>query len=285
LSPTANSEVLAFQLLSCLVDIRYQDPALRATFAYLAGRPRQHFPIRKTLSYQVTGSSPYDILEEGDELDRVARAPDVLHLVYRRVYRRVLERYALAGWVALHAALATIGGRRTLILGDKGAGKTTLATRLLYAGHAVEGDELVLVRNGQAVAMPRAFHLKPGAEEQIPELAGRILQLPKMYTGNIGIAALDPSQLGFDWTIAVGAVERVVWITANHGGQTLLEPRPSFAAIQRILESSLIWDGTRRELVAVAAGLGGNGGYELVLGDPQAAVHLLESLDPACHSG
>ncbi len=285
MSPVANSEVLAFQLLTCLVDIRYQDPSLRAVFAYLAVYTRHPFPIKKTLSYQITGNGPYRILEEGDELDRVATAADVLHLIYRRVYQRILERYALAGWVVLHAALATIGGSRTLILGDKGAGKTTLATRLLYAGHAVEGDEMVLVRAGQAAAMPRAFHLKPGAERHIPELAAQIPQLPKMYAGDIGISALDPSQQGFDWTVSVAAVQRLVWISANHGGQTLLQPRPSFAAIQRILESSLIWDGSRRALVTLAAGLGAKGGYELTLGEPQAAVHLLESLEPACQPG
>ncbi len=275
--PAAVSQHLEFQLLSCLVDIRYQDTALRQPFAYMAGHARQPFPIRKTLRYEVTGTSPYDIREEGDDFDRVTTTSDVLHLIYRRVYRRVLERYTLAGWVALHAALATVAGRRTLILGDKGAGKTTLATRLLYSGHAVEGDELVLMRNGQAVALPRSFHLKPGAASQIPELAGRIEQLPKMYTSDIGISALDPSQMGFDWSITVAPVDRVIWIRSNHGGQTTLLRQPSFEAVRHILQSALIWDGNRQALVAMAARLGGGGGWELLLGDPDSAVALLDS--------
>jgi hypothetical protein len=277
LKPVTNSGSTTFQLLSCQVDIRYEDPALQDTFRYLVERARQPFDIRKTLTYEVRGTSPYDILEEGDPLSLVRTRTDVLHVVYGRVYRRVLERFVLAGWVALHAALATINGRRTLIFGHKGAGKTTLATRLLYAGHPVEGDEIALVRNGLVLALPRAFHLKPDIDRLVPEVAGLVKYLPKAFAGPVEISAFEPSEFGFDWTIAVRPVDRVVWITPNHGGETALEPRPSFATIQRILECSLGWGEAREVLVAMAARLGGAGGHELVMGNPYDAVRLLEA--------
>ncbi len=276
-----DSGATTFQLLSCWVSIRYEDPALQRTFRYLVERARQPLKVRKSLTYEVRGSGPYDILEEGDPLDRVLTRADVLHVVYCRVYRRLLERFVLAGWVVLHAALATINGRRTMILGHKGAGKTTLATRLLFAGHAVDGDEMALVRNGLALALPRAFHLKPDIGQLVPEVAGIIGDLPKVLSGRVAIAALEPSECGFDWTIAAAPVDRVVWITPNHGGETELKQRSSFATIRSIIECSLGWGEARETLVAAASSLGRAGGHELVMGNPDDAVDLLEAIEQA----
>jgi hypothetical protein len=273
------SGATTFQLLSCRVHIRYEDPALQHTFRYLVERAaRQSFELRKSLTYEVRGIGPYDILEQGDALDRVPTRADVLHVVYYRVYRRLLERFVLAGWVALHAALATINGRRTIILGHKGVGKTTLAMRLLFAGHAVEGDEMALVRNGLALALPRAFHLKPDIGRLVPEIAGMLPDLPKMLSGPVEIAALEPSECGFDWSIRVAPADRVVWISPNHGGGTELNRRSSFTTIRRIIEYSLGWGETRAALVAAASCLGRADGYELVMGNPHNAVHLLEAV-------
>ncbi len=276
------SGATTFQLLSCWVNIRYEDPALQRTFRYLAECARQSFEVRKSLTYEVRGTGPYDILEEGDPLNCVLRRADVLDVVYGRVYRRTLERFVLAGWVALHAALATINGRRTMILGHKGVGKTTLATRLLFAGHAVEGDEMALVRDGLALALPRAFHLKPDIDRFVPEVAGIVGDLPKAFAGPVEISALEPSEYGFDWTIAVAPVDRVVWITPNHGGGTELKPRSSFATIRCIIECSLGWGEAREALVAAASSLGRAGGHELVMGNPHDAVSLLEAIEASC---
>ncbi len=275
-----NNGSTKFPLLSSQVDIRYEDPALQDTFRYLVARARQPFDIRKTLSYEVRGTGPYDILEEGDPLSSVRTRDDVIHIVYGRVYSRVLERLELAGWVALHAALATINDSRTLILGHKGTGKTTLATRLLYSGHSVEGDEMALVRDGQVLALPRAFHFKRGIDQLVPEVAGFVKDLPKVFAGPVEIFAFEPSEFGFDWTIAVGPVDRVVWITLNHGGETTLESRSSFATIQHILEGSLGWSGARGILAGTATTLGSAGGHELVMGNPYDAVRLLEAAHP-----
>ncbi len=250
---------------------------LQDTFRYLVVRARQPFDIRKTLSYEVRGTGPYDVLEEGDPLSSVPTRADVLQIVYSRVYWRVLERFILSGWVALHAALATINGCRTMILGHMKNGKTTLAIRLLYSGHAVEGDEMVLVRNGLVLALPRAFHLRPDIGRLVPEVAGFIKDLPKGFAGPVENFAFEPSEFGFHWTIAVGPVDRVVWITRNHGGETALEPRPSLATIQHLLECSGGWGEARGDLVRTATRLAGAGGHELVMGNPYDAVGLLEA--------
>ena len=276
----ADSGSVFFQLLSCQVEIHYEDKALEDVFRYLVARPKQPFEVRKTLTYEIRGSGPYSILEEGDLLDRVERPADVLFIVYGRVYRRTLERFVLSGWVALHGALATINGQRHLLLGHKGSGKSTLATRLLYAGHNVEGDEMTLARRGVALALPRAFHLKPNFEALVPELTDLAATLPTTHAGPLEISAVEPSTLDFDWAISTGPIDRVVWITPNHGRETALAPLDSFNTMQRIIESALGWNEGRHVLFAEAARLGATGGYELVLGNAYDAVEALEAPEP-----
>jgi len=258
-----------------MVDIRYEDMRLKKKLSYLAVPAKQALPVRKTLTYEVKGASPYTIMEEGDRLDVVKTMSDVLYLIYLRVHRRVLERFIQSGWIILHAALATIDDKRTLFLGDKGAGKTTLATYLIHAHHQVEGDEMVLVRNAQAIPVPRAFHMKPGIENQVPQLAGLVADLPKGLSGDLEFSAFNPSKFGFDWSMKIGPVDRIVLITSNHGGDTTLIKCTSFQLIQEIIQHSLAWGESRNKLLEAASRLGFNGGYILALGSPEDAERLL----------
>ena len=272
-----NQQLTVFQLLSCQIEIYHDDPDLAPVFRYLAGHPQQALLIRKTLTYHIHGSSPYEIREEGDLLSVVASHEDVLHIVYSRVYRRTLERFLLSGWIVLHGATISINTNRLLFLGHKNAGKTTLATRLLYAGHCVEGDEMIMERDHQVIAFPRSFHCKPGIEQHIPELGNIINTLPTKSMGDSYVTALDPSVVGFDWQIRYGPVSQVIWITPNHGSCTKLFKVPPFQTIKYILDSSLGWGESRESLIASATRLGKAGGYELILGNVKSAVSLLES--------
>ena len=271
------SEGVSFQLLGSKVDILCEDPGVAETLKYIPVKARQDFPITNRLSYSVSGQGPYRIDEKDDFLDSVDSADDVLFVIYGRVHRRILERVVLSGWVVLHGALAAINGCRILLLGDKGSGKTALSARLLFSGHRVEGDEMVLVRNGQVLAFPRSFHFKPGIERHAPELVGRLEGLPKKKMGGDDLIAFDPARFGFDWSINKGPVDVVVWVTPNHGKATSISELKPFAIIQRILGSSLGWGEHRDILVAEATRLGAAGGKELILGDPESAVSTLET--------
>lgn len=272
------SEDVSLQFLASKVDIRCTDPRVAEALNYLSVKAKQNFPVAHELTYSVAGEGPYDIYEEGDFLDSVESADDVLYVIYGRVHRRILERLVLSRWVVLHGGLATINGSRMLLLGHKGSGKTTLLTRLLFSGHQVEGDEMVLVRNGEVLAFPRSFHFKPGIERHAPELAGQLNGLPKKRMGDDDLLAFDPTLFGFDWAISQGPVRQVVWLNPNHGGTTSVSELKPFAIIQRILESSLGWGEQREHLVAEATRLGAIGGTELALGDPKSAVRALERI-------
>ena len=54
----------------------------------------------------------------------------------------------------LHAAAVQLEGRGVLLVGGKGAGKTTLALALAARGHRLLGDELCGVRTGSRVLVP-----------------------------------------------------------------------------------------------------------------------------------
>ena len=268
----------SFQLLSCQISIRYEDPDLRQILDYLSLQAVQNIPGSASLSYLVTGTGPYEIREEGDLLDRVHAKSDVQFHVYQRVYRRVLERYVLAGWIALHAGLVQVGGKRMLLLGAKGAGKTTLSTRLMFSGHRLEGDEIALLRHNEVMACPRRLHFKPGIEKQIPELSSLLDDLPTSISSNMTVKALDPSAAGFDWDIRSGPVDCIVNIEPNHGGTTRISRLSSFEILQHLLESYLGWGQGKGQVLDHAIGLAKRGGYRLKLGCSIEAVEQLQRL-------
>jgi len=269
---------LGFQLLSCHVSIRHEDSALTKALAYMAVSARQEAKVLATLSYTVTGFGPYEIREERDFFERVQSAEDVLFHIYGRVYARTMERYVLSGWVVWHAGLASIAGKRFLLAGNKGAGKTSLVTRLLFSGHQIGGDELTLARGGIVMSVPRRLHLKPGIENQVPELVSHLDGLPISRSEDFGIRAMDPTTFGFQWRISPGPVDRLIWISPNHGGVTRLEPLGSFAMLQRLIRSYRGWGEARNLVLKCAAQLVRNGGHQLVLGAVAEAVSKLEVL-------
>ncbi len=51
-----------------------------------------------------------------------------------------------AGYLVLHASAVEVAGRAVVLMGDKGAGKSTTAAALLAAGHRLIADDLVALR-------------------------------------------------------------------------------------------------------------------------------------------
>jgi len=107
---------------------------------------------------------PRYILEEPELPDYVARP--IFQLLKRR------------GLYLAHAGAVSLAGKGLLILGEKMAGKSTLAIRLTGAGFGYLADDLCLLRRNftgfEALYLPRAAHIYPPNVADLPEF--RFLQ-------------------------------------------------------------------------------------------------------------
>jgi hypothetical protein len=266
-----------FQLLPYDVEITADDESLVAQLAYVANGARQDVAVQHRLALDVKQRGPYVVTEGDRVIDTVITPDDVLYVVYRQCYQRALEGQLADGWLPFHGGLVTIGGRRTLVMGEKGAGKTTLMLRLLHDGHDVEADEMVFGRGAVAMALPRQFHLKPGAERLVPELRARFGSLPSTSTSDgLQITAFDPTVAGFDWHLRVAPLDRAVVLRANHGGTTSVRPLTSVDLVHRVVEHAFPLNDSRSRLLRTAAGLVGQvDGIELVVGSVEEAATAL----------
>ncbi len=80
---------------------------------------------------------------------------------------------ATADTVFLHAAAAVLGGRMVLIVGEGGAGKSTLVAHLMLRGHGMLGDDVVrfATRDGRFSAVGRSVKLDDKALRDMPLIA------------------------------------------------------------------------------------------------------------------
>jgi hypothetical protein len=153
-------------------------------------------------------------------------------MLYGRMHELALE--ALPEFTKLHAGCATWHGKRLVVAGPGGSGKTTLVTRLLYEGFAVHCDDIVLLRRGEVLPYPRRFRIRTQALPLLPQL----VPVAPRLAGARDHVALDPSELGFDWQIDAAPADVVLFLEPNHGGATRLEVSAKYSMAERIMSQS-----------------------------------------------
>ncbi|MET1231416.1 MAG: hypothetical protein ABWY52_01040 [Candidatus Limnocylindrales bacterium] len=121
----------------------------------------------------------------------------------------------------------------TLVLGRSGAGKSTLMARLAATGHAVLGDDQLLVDGaGMGSAFPRRLRFYPDIETTAPEAYARMpislrrrLRLRKaLATASRGFIrpslGVDRATIGARWVPGPLAIGRVVLLErGDHNGE------------------------------------------------------------------
>jgi hypothetical protein len=244
-------------VLALDVDVSTDDAAVATGLDFVAQGARPPYPPRRHLGIQVT-------TEQGDYLVRVdgidggrQHTPEaVVEEVFTTVYLRALAMFA--SHCLIRGAIGGAGGRRFLVSGDRRSGITTLALRLLYDGADVESDALALLGADGVTAVPRRFHLPAGTGGLVAEIAGRLDSLPRLQFGDEVVVAFDPSDAGFDWSTGVGAVDVVVWLEPNHGGQTRVAALSHVEMIRRVMGRTspplggASWVGTMTDFVGRA---------------------------------
>jgi hypothetical protein len=220
----------------------------------------------------------YRVREDGEDREFQPSPEAAGAIVERRIHE--LAFAALADYTKVHAGCATWGGRRLLVVGPGRAGKSTLMARLLYEGFAVEGDEMVLLRDGSAVAYPRRFGIRRPTLALVPQLSALAPGLAgtpdPLGPNGFHVLALDPAQLGFAWRIRPGSVDHVFLLDGRHDGPSRAAPCPTQVALRRVMAQSAPPRGGRAAWVRdVCATLARARCHTLALGDLDSAVVAL----------
>ena len=231
---------------------------------------------RAVLAVERAGSG-YVVRDGGDVLTTVESPRAVLDAVFARVHRRAFELAARKGWVRVHGTVVRLAGARLAVVGPAGAGKTTLALGVLATGGVAEGDESFLVRDGEVVAVPRRFHVKPGSEQVVPEAASWLAAAP-VLDGEPPLRLLDPTEVGRPWDLPVGPIDHLV-LVARGEATSACTPASAAAAAPEVLAQAFPTVEDRGTIVrAVSSLLRGAGVHRLVTGSDGRAVALLEDV-------
>jgi hypothetical protein len=261
-------------VLACEFHITVDCERLAAWLAPMLQHAVQRYPISHHHRFEVRREDGhYRIVEDG-QARALEASPELAGVALcARIHDLALA--ALPDFTKVHAGSASWQGRRLLAVGPAQSGKTTLMTRLMYEGFSVHGDELVLLRGGEALPYPRRFGVRPRTLALIPQLAGFARPTP----GGPGPIVTDPLQLGFEWSIGPGPVDVVFFLEPNHGGLTQLRPCPKYLMAQRVMsQSTPPRTGGRNWIRDICDMLDAAGSYLLNLGDLDTAVVVVKEV-------
>jgi hypothetical protein len=255
-------------VLACRFDIAVDCERLAAWLAPMLPHAEQHYPVSRHHRFEVRREDGgYRILEDGQARALAPAAEPAGAALCARIHELALA--ALPEFTKVHAGSASWDGRRFLAVGPAQSGKTTLMTRLVYEGFSVHGDELVLLRAGDALPYPRRFGVRPRTLALIPQLA----EFARPAAGGPRPIVTDPLQLGFEWTIAPAPVDAVFFLEPDHAGPSRLRPCPKYLMAQRVMsQSTPPRTGGRDWIRDVCAMLDRARAYVLSLGDLDSAV-------------
>ena len=201
----------------------------------------QDYPVSRRYRIDVhREAGGFRVREDGSDQGLESSLEGAGAIVVQRIHELAFE--AVADYTKVHAGSATWRGRRFLVVGAGRAGKSTLMTRLLCEGFPVEGDELVLLREGRAVAYPRRFGIRRptlGLVPQVGALAPALAGTPDpLGAGGYHVLALDPAQLGFAWQIRPGPVDHVFLLDGFHEGRSRAADCATHVAMRRVMAQS-----------------------------------------------
>ena len=241
LIPSEPRLIQRLRFLACEFEIRSNSADFIARLDYVAQRAQQEFPIQQHCAIDVmwTGEE-YRISDAGGtgdattEVDLELSAQVALAALYERMHRRALG--CLREHIRIHAASGMTPDGLFLIVGPKRAGKTTLALRLMAEGYDITGDEMVLLRDGQAVAFPRRFYVREGSLPLLPEVNALRASSPFVAHPQEGrLIAVDPTCFDRPWQIRAAPIAAILFVEPNHGARTTIVPSRKVDMVRRIV--------------------------------------------------
>ena len=178
-----------------------------------------------------------------------------------------------------HAGLVAANGRRILLSGAPGAGKTTLTLALSGSGFAYGGDDIVHVRaDGSAVGVPFSAAAKEGAWPLLEAYCPQLSDLPVCPRADGKVTRyVTPAILDHD---GPRPIDVVLLLVREPGVKARLEPVAALDAVCVLLDSSFSQRGSLRAeaLQAFAASIAKADCRRLVYESLDAAVSAVREL-------
>jgi len=232
----------SFRVLAHQVTVSAPAGLLRRVNAFAGNDAEQDIPCRYQMSYSiVAGRDGFTLREEGAIFGRAAAADDAVLALTARLRLRILDYLARGGWLLLQAGLATVAGRRTLLVGGPAMARAGAAARLLAGGALVEGADVVAVRDGSAAACPFRLWLDTATAAGIDGLAQRgelaCFGGPGSATAAAGGGAIlvaDPAVFGLPWRITAGPAAALLVLDGGRSrdaGPVVLSPQAALRAV------------------------------------------------------
>jgi hypothetical protein len=204
---------------------------------YVVQHATQDHEITDWVAYELTRDGGEIVLRENGALVESEQSTDILfELFFKRIHQRAIA--ALPDDIRIHAASGIHNDRMFLLVGDPHSGKTTLALHLLGAGMHMVGDELVMLRDGLAVAFPRKFYPRENSFDLLPDLRSHApAALPLVYGGDgMRRMAVDPTVFGRPWHIARLPVSAIFYLDPDFGSQTTARRSTKIDMVRLVME-------------------------------------------------
>lgn len=179
--------------------------------------------------------------------------------------------------IFFHAGSLALRGRGTLLVGPKGAGKSTLVLALALRGHALLGDEnaCYLPATGEIVPFLRPVGIKPGPRSTALDAAlTRMGRLPERD----GMMRLAVEELPVVAAAAPAPLAAVVFLTGFEPAVRVREVAPGKVDVGRLqpVGSSLVNAPPARRVLQMARLLAQSRVFELSPGAPDETAAVLE---------
>ena len=265
-----------------VLEFAAEDPLARPVIAalYHAATPSQ---AAATLRYRIQ-RDPGGWLAFAPAKPPFGPAP--LEAIFAFLEWRATEDLLSAdGAIFLHAAGLHLGNQRVLLVGESGAGKSSLTAHLFVRGYLAWGDDLVRFApdSGHFSTVPRTWKLDPKAMASIYLLSLLCSEgAPGTLLAN-SVLYVSPAAVRRRWQAPEGRADVVVLLDqASHGGPPQVERMSEGEGALRTARMLLGGGVNRNEgsamMVQVLEALSGVTAYRAAGTPPAAVARLLEQV-------